>query len=324
MSKWADELDRPKAAFSPTFMDLRAGAGGFALGMVNAGFRPVQLVEEDADSRDTLTRNGLAPVVPVFDARARSHLSEAPDVLVGSLSSAGVSVAGKQGEYVAGREHQFALAAVEDLQPRAVLLVNVSSLMQRRFEPLRHHMAVSLSQMNYQHIWHSVDCADYGLPQARVRSLLLAFRPDSFATFSLPTGHGKRRSVGEALAAEMASQGWPGAPQWARLAMDPAPTIVGGSKQHGGADLGPTRTKKIWYSLGVDPRGIAETAPHADAPVRTMPRLTNTMLATLQGFPPQWQFSGRKTSVFRQIASAFPPPVAEKLAARILLALQSA
>ncbi|GAA4378172.1 hypothetical protein GCM10023152_24620 [Agromyces bauzanensis] len=103
------------------------------------------------------------------------------------------------------------------------------------------------------------------------------------------------------------------------------PTIVGGSKKHGGADLGPTRAKQVWRSLGVDGRGIADAPPGPDAPPPTVthPRLTIEMVARLQGWSEgdKWQFAGRKTSQYRQIGNAFPPPVAEAVGRSIVTAL---
>lgn len=50
----------------------------------------------------------------------------------------------------------------------------------------------------------------------------------------------------------MAKHGWRGADQWKTIANEIAPTLVGGSRKHGGPDLVPTRAKKAWASLGVD------------------------------------------------------------------------
>ena len=45
------------------------------------------------------------------------------------------------------------------------------------------------------------------------------------------------------------------------------------------------------------------------------------MAARVQGFYPDWQFSGRKTSTYRQIGNAFPPPVAAAIGGSIAEAL---
>jgi DNA (cytosine-5)-methyltransferase 1 len=128
-------------------------------------------------------------------------------------------------------------------------------------------------------------------------------------------------SVGEILANEMASNGWEGAEAWSENAKSVAPTLVGGSKKHGGADLGPTRAKEQWRSrLGVDGRGIADNPPPQG--FEGLPRLTNQMAAILQGFPADWVFCGRKTSIYRQIGNAFPPPVAAAVGKAIRFALE--
>ena len=121
----------------------------------------------------------------------------------------------------------------------------------------------------------------------------------------------------------MARDGWPGAALWAENADKIAPTLVGGSRKHGGPDLGPTRARRDWERLGVDGRGIANELPGPDDPLDVLPRLTLRMAARIQGFPDSWQFFGRKTSVYRQIGNAFPPPVAAALGTSILSALHS-
>ena len=120
----------------------------------------------------------------------------------------------------------------------------------------------------------------------------------------------------------MAANGWQGAKQWRERASDIAPTLVGGSKKHGGPDLGPTRAKKAWASIGVDGMGIANDAPEKD--FVGMPRLTVRMAARIQGFPDHWQISGKKTSAYRQIGNAFPPPVACAVGTQIQKALNAA
>ncbi len=139
-----------------------------------------------------------------------------------------------------------------------------------------------------------------------------------------PNPHGEPRTVGETLRELMAANGWPGAAAWAAKASDIAPTIVGGSKKHGGADLGPTRAKRAWREMGVDALGVADAAPSADDPVTLLPKLTCEMVARLQGWDGReyrWEFTGRKTSNYRQIGNAFPPPVARAIGEQIRRAL---
>jgi DNA (cytosine-5)-methyltransferase 1 len=117
----------------------------------------------------------------------------------------------------------------------------------------------------------------------------------------------------------MAENGWKGARDWASRANAIAPTLVGGSKKHGGPDLGPTRARRAWLSLGVDGRTIAEEAPDVD--FDGLPRLTVRMAACIQGFPDYWRFVGRKTHAYRQVGNAFPPPVARAVGLQIKKAI---
>ena len=131
-------------------------------------------------------------------------------------------------------------------------------------------------------------------------------------------------SVGEAIGDLMGARRWPGAAGWARRASTIAPTIVGGSKKHGGADLGPTRAKRAWAELGVDGLGLADEPPAPWADPALIPRLTCEMVARLQGWQDEWgwEFSGPKTARYRQVGNAFPPPVAEAVGGAIRRALR--
>jgi DNA (cytosine-5)-methyltransferase 1 len=111
-----------------------------------------------------------------------------------------------------------------------------------------------------------------------------------------------------------------------------APTLVGGSKKHGGADLGPTRAKKAWAALGVCGLGVANDSKdmeRLDSQDRDLfavagPKLTVTQAAIIQGFPESWKFTGKKTAAYRQVGNAFPPPVAQAVGEQIIAALKAA
>ena len=126
-------------------------------------------------------------------------------------------------------------------------------------------------------------------------------------------------TVGTALHRYMAEDGWQGAARWARRAQEVAPTIVGGSKKHGGADLGPSGSRKAWAALGVNGSSLANAPP--EKIFVGMPRLTIPMVARLQGFPDRWVFEGSKTHAYRQVGNALPPPLAEVVAKQIRRAL---
>ncbi|MFZ9199174.1 MAG: DNA cytosine methyltransferase, partial [Paracoccaceae bacterium] len=180
-----------------------------------------------------------------------------------------------------------------------------------------------LAKLGYQSDWRLLQASDFGVSQLRPRVAIVAARIEYWSHFSFPSPKATAPiSVGDLLRDAMASNGWPGADAWAKLAQDIAPTIVGGSKKHGGPDLGPTRARRAWEKLNVNGSTIADAAPDPD--FVGMPRLTTRMVARIQGFPDTWIFTGKKTNAYRQVGNAFPPPVAEALGLGIRRAIEAA
>ncbi len=167
--------------------------------------------------------------------------------------------------------------------------------------------------VRYTPYWTLLNAAEFGVPQKRSRTFLIALKKGQTGPLEWPFPSTSRPvTVGNAIGDLMAEGGWRGAGKWAREASQPAPTIVGGSKKHGGPDLGPTRARREWAELGVDGRGVANTPP--DPVFDRFPRLTARMIARIQGFPDDWVFAGGKTQQCRQIGNALPPPLAAAVA----------
>ena len=310
--------------------EVCAGAGGQSLGLEIAGFEHELAVELDQNACATLRHNrphwkvaqGDVASPDVWDPAAYIGI----DLLAGGVPCPPFTVAGKQLGATDERDlFAWAIELCGVIGPRALLLENVRGLSLPRFAAYRQHVLDRLAALGYAADWRLLHAADYGVPQLRPRFVLIAMRPDDFAYFRWPQPRqGSTPTVGETLLDLMAGNGWPGAAAWAAKANDIAPTIVGGSKKHGGADLGPTRAKRAWRTLGVDALGVADAAPSADDPATLLPKLTCEMVARIQGWDGQayrWEFTGRKTSNYRQIGNAFPPPVARALGEQIRRAL---
>jgi DNA (cytosine-5)-methyltransferase 1 len=306
-------------------IEICAGAGGQALGLENAGFEHVSLVEIEAPACQTLRLNREHWHVTEGDIRTYSAMQwHGIELLAGGVPCPPFTRAGKQlGEQDERDLFPEALRLVSECKPQAVMFENVKGLLDSIFDDYRTKLITDLKKMGYVAEWRLLNASDFGVPQLRPRVVFVALNKTASAYFNWPSPLARQPStVGEALFDLMLANGWLGAKSWQENASDIAPTLVGGSKKHGGPDLGPTRAKKAWASLGVDGMGIADAAPARD--FIGMPRLTVRMAARIQGFPDSWQFSGKKTSVYRQIGNAFPPPVAFAVGTQIQAALNAA
>lgn len=309
---------------SMSVVEICAGGGGQALGLETAGFECAAVIELESAACKTLRQNRPGWQVIEGDVReVRGAAFRGADLFAGGVPCPPFSIAGKQlGEDDDRDLFPEALRLVSEIRPKAVLLENVPGFASARFTGYRSRLARTLESMGYEAQWQILNAADYGVPQLRPRFVLVALKAPYAARFQWPEPEKTGVTVGAALYDLMASRGWKGARAWKKLANGIGPTVVGGSKKHGGPDLGPTRARRQWAELGVDGISIANEAPGPEAPVDHVPRLTVRMAARIQGFPDTWNFWGGKTAAYRQVGNAFPPPVAAAVAQRIRVALQ--
>ena len=302
----------------PTCLEICAGAGGQALGLHAAGFEHLALVECEKKYCEVLSSNMpgwnvLCEDVRDFDG---SPYRGKVDLFAGGVPCPPFSVASKQ----LGRDDERdlfpeAIRLVREIAPKALLLENVRGFLSDKFLDYRLEILGALSGLGYKMHVSLLNASDYGVPQLRPRAVIVGLRSDVGGVFKYPEKAGPPPTVAETLREQMGARGWRQLDNWLLKASGVAPTIVGGSKKHGGPDLGPVRARKKWAEMGVDGKGVADGPPAED--FAGAPRLTKEMLALLQGFPPRWQFGRQKTLACRMIGNAFPPPVAKAVGLQI-------
>ncbi|MGW0574979.1 DNA cytosine methyltransferase [Streptomyces sp. NPDC002920] len=393
----ASGRERPQFTRPLTSVEICAGAGGQAVGLHNAGFDHLALVEWDPHAVETLRANvdgwpgwdeehtsALEPmdVKEFLTSKVRKNLTVAKeklDLLAGGVPCPPFSLAGKR----LGKDDERdlfpdALKIIDDFMPRAVMIENVRGILEppEVFIDYRRDILGELRDLGYvvpeikkswsaaeqdramRKVWRRIDASSYGVPQLRPRAILVVIHEDELASsgaeFVWPskiTGkqatvvgelaasmearcrkywtknkHGERAKPGDRTGKHVYQEWLRKASRAAEVGRGVAPTLVGGSKKHGGADLGPTRAKRAWEALGVDGMGLAND-PDACDPERDLfrpagPMLTVEQAALIQGFPADWKFQGRKTAQYRQVGNAFPPPVAEAIGRAIAAVLR--
>ena len=305
-------------------IEICAGAGGQALGLEMAGFEHIALVELEQEYCDCLRRNRPSWNVQCMDVRSfdGTPYSGKIDLLAGGVPCPPFSIAGKQlGQDDERDMFPQMLRLVGEINPRTVMIENVRGFLGSAFDGYRQSIFERLNKMGYSLHVSLLNASDYGVPQLRPRAIIVGIRNDLFDSFEFPQKRvNPEQTVGKTLHDLMAARGWEKAGAWRDKANRIAPTLVGGSKKHGGPDLGPTRARQAWAELGIDGRGVATDAPEPG--FDGLPRLTPRMLARLQGFPDEWDFGTKKTAACRMIGNAFPPPVAKAVGLQIKKVLE--
>ena len=307
-----------------TCVEICAGAGGQALGLHMAGFHHVALVEYEQEYCDVLKQNMpewnvICGDVHTFDGKPYAGV----DLFAGGVPCPPFSVASKQlGQDDERDLFPEAIRLISEINPRAVMLENVRGLLDPKFDEYRQYILDSIERLGYKVQIKLLNASDYGVPQLRPRVIIIGIRNDEPRTFQYPEPHPENApTVGETLRELMGANGWLSVDEWVGKANTIAPTVVGGSKKHGGPDLGPVRARKAWATLGVDGMGVANEAPEKS--FTGMPRLTKEMIARIQGFPANWTFGKKKTAACRMIGNAFPPPVAMAVGVEIRRCLEN-
>lgn len=307
-----------------TCVEICAGAGGQAIGLDLAGFEHVALVEYEREYCQVLKDN--MPQWNVICSDVRDFDGEpyvGVDLLAGGVPCPPFSVASKQ----LGKDDERdlfpeAIRLVEEIKPRAVMFENVRGFLDPKFTEYREYILESIKHLGYKVQIKLLNASDYDVPQLRPRVVIVGIRNDIKSEFVYPVESDLNApTVGNVLRELMGANGWKGLDSWVEQANKIAPTIVGGSKKHGGPDLGPVRARKAWADLGVDGSGVANEAPSVD--FEGMPKLTKEMIATIQGFPKNWNFGTKKTAACRMIGNAFPPPVAKAVGLEIRRCLEN-
>ena len=150
-----------------TCVEICAGAGGQAIGLEEAGFEHVALVEYESEYCDVLKKNNpnwnvICADVRKFDGKPYAGV----DLLAGGVPCPPFSVASKQlGEKDERDLVPEAIRLVSEMRPRAVMLENVRGLLDPKFESYRARIMHSIEELGYDAQIKLLQAGDYGVSQ---------------------------------------------------------------------------------------------------------------------------------------------------------------
>lgn len=310
-------------------VSLFTGCGGLDLGFEAAGCETVAAVDNDFEACKTLRHNRSEWNVFEGDIRDYNPAVRDVDIVIGGPPCQGFSSAGK-GDPSDPRNFLWKeyMRVVERVRPRAMVLENVSALTHRKNGDHLSGIMTTLEGHGYNFVYGVLNAADYGVPQARRRLVIIGLR-DGEPTLPTPTHVGNHLSVRDAIkdldgdfdeefshvpprhAAHVAAR-------WADLAPGEA------DPNYRRARLDPEKpSTTIRAGGGYGPNGNHLAGFHPPIHPWRPRQLTVREAARLQSFPDDWAFKGSKTAQGRQVGNAVPVKLAEAIGFHVVAMLRA-
>lgn len=321
-------------------LDLFAGAGGLSIGLEQAGFDIVAGAEIDSDACDSFAKAHPAAEILRGDIGGTSfkRWRGLIDCVVGGPPCQPWSTGGKRLGTDDPRDGwpRF-ITALKEIEPQAFIAENVAGLStgtrKSYFQSLKD---VLERECRFTVISKVVNAADYGVPQKRMRLIMVGLREDAFefpgGEYGGP-GQEPWQHAGSVIQETPIGVPNPSIVTYARRP-DLRPIPYDGHIFNGGGrpiDLGkPAPTllasmggnKTPWIDIeGIVPeyhRHLTSGGEPRSGRVPGARRITVEEAALLQTFPPGMHFAGRRSSCYRQIGNAVPPRLARKIGEEVL------
>lgn len=308
-----------------TYIDLFAGMGGFRAALDAAGGRCVYSSEIDPLCRDTYRRNfGDEPEGDI----TKADESGVPDhhLIAGGFPCQSFSIAGKKLGFGDPRGTLFfdILRIARAKRPTALLLENVKHLSKHDGGRTLATIERSLRDEGYNFSWEVLNAKDFGVPQNRERTIMVASLKKKFEFGAVKRSKDARniRSVLSATpAAELHPSDYTMLPRdmWKR---QKSGLIFVGYRNRPSRKKGTREGTEHLSRFHKQPNRIY----HADGTHPTIPsqetagrfwvydgsrvrRLSAGECLLVQGFPPTHKTPARESAAYRQIGNSVPPPM---------------
>lgn len=299
-------------------ISLFCGAGGMDLGFARAGHQIVWANDVWHDAVQTYRLN-FGDHVHLGPIDAVSPVPDA-DVVIGGFPCQGFSIANRGRNESDSRNQLYLelLRVIAEKRPRFFVAENVKGILSLAGGRVFEQILLDFENVGYRVNHALLNAADYGVPQRRERVFLVGRRLDEglIPSFPPPKTHAHPKDAERLGLLPWVSVG-------AALSVLPEPGPLSGVPNHDdfsnyklrfNGHLGHRRVDENLPAPTItargDDRGGVVVIHHPSNSRRISPREA----ATIQSFPETFEFSGTRTSAYRQIANAVPPRLAYAVA----------
>lgn len=327
-------------------IELFAGAGGLALGLEQAGFEEVALIEIDKTACETLKLNRPKWNVlneDIVEVSKRNLLKEFNlkegelDLISGGYPCQSFSYAGKKLglDDVRGTMFYYYAEFIKQLKPKIFFAENVKGLTTHDGGKTIETMINVFEDLGYKVEWKVLNAWDYGVAEKRQRVVIIGIRKDltDKVKFEYPIPHEYKpvlrdvlKDVPESVGAKYPEKKKkvfdlvPPGGYWRDLPDDVAKEYMKSCYYMGGGRTGIAR-RLSWdepsLTLTCSPMMKQTDRCHPD---ESRP-FTTREYARIQSFPDNWNFAGKMNDIYKQIGNAVPVNLAKCVGESIMTAL---
>jgi len=295
---------------------LFSGAGGLDLGFKLAGHKIVWANDIDRDSTETYKKNIGKEII--WESIVNVYPDSIPDfdILIGGFPCQGFSRANihRVDKDERNSLYVYVVAILRAKRPKFFLLENVKGIMSLNNGEDFREIKLALEESGYSIQYKVVNAADYGVPQSRIRVIIVGIREDLWTKFNYEFPEPTHTKDGKVL------------PRWASigdaLSGIPNPDKPNALLNHiysnykvvnrdftGHRITDPNKPSPTILARGNGGGGVC-AIPHPN----NMRRLTVRESACIQTFPLDFEFHGGLMSMYRQIGNAVPVMLGKALA----------
>lgn len=289
-------------------VSLFSGAGGLDLGFKMAGHEIIWANDIYEDAVATYQKNLGNHIVLGDISKIDTDSIPDCDIVIGGFPCQGFSVANTKRHAADERNtlYKQLIRVVDAKKPKFFLAENVKGITTLEQGKVFQMILKDFSSMGYKVTSQILNAADYGVPQKRLRVIIVGVRNDiDFEyIFPIPT-HSENGKDGLSAWVSISEA----------MASIPDPDLPNSLPNHnyskyklnfngylGHRKLDPQKPAPTVTARG-DDRGGVVVLPHPNG----KRRMSCRELAAVQSFPLTYAFTGNRSSVYRQIGNAVPP-----------------